>query len=85
MGMELVYLLATLKIPHSQMAAERAGFQIVGIVPACDRAMVAPGIVKRVYEALYAKVLVTDADVLRPDPQHLTPRTKALFDFLFAG
>jgi hypothetical protein len=84
MGMELIYGLITLKVSNMQMAMERAGFQIIGIVPASDRLMVAPGVIKRVYEAIYAKVLAADADVLRPQPQNLTPRTKALFDFLFA-
>ena len=65
--------------------SRRAGFQIVGIVPASDRLMVAPGVIKRVYEAIYVKVLAADADVLRPQSQSMTPRTKALYDFLFAG
>jgi hypothetical protein len=85
MGMELIYGLITLKVSNMQMAMERAGFQIIGIVPASDRLMVAPGVIKRVYEAIYVKVLAADADVLRPQSQNLTPRTKALFDFLFAG
>jgi len=45
--------------------------------------MVAPGVVKRVYEAFYAKVLVPDEDLLRPDPKNLSPKAKALFDLLF--
>jgi hypothetical protein len=50
MGMEIVYALAEFTIPNMQMVLERAGFQIVGIVPASDRLMVAPGVIKRVYE-----------------------------------
>jgi hypothetical protein len=46
--------------------------------------MVAPGVIKRVYEAIYVKVLVAEADVLRPQYEGMTPRTKALYDFLFA-
>jgi hypothetical protein len=34
------------------MIAERTGYAIVGIVPAYDRDMVSPAVVKRVYEAL---------------------------------
>ena len=34
--------------------------------------MVAPGVIKRVYEAIYIKVLAADADVLRPQPQSMT-------------
>jgi hypothetical protein len=84
MGMEVIYALAEFTIPNAQMVFERAGFQIVGIIPASDRLMVAPGVIKRVYEAIYVKVLAADADVLRPQPQSMTPRTKALYDFLFA-
>lgn len=85
MGMGLVYYRATLRVPHMQAVAEAAAFQIVGILPASDREMVAPGVVKHVYEAIYAKVLAAHTDVLRPQSECLTPRTKALFDLLFAG
>jgi hypothetical protein len=47
------------------------------------REMVAPGVVKRVYEAVYTKVLVADAGLLRPLRQNLTPRTRAFFESLF--
>src|SRR5262245_44037670 len=83
MGMEVIYGFAQFAIPNLQMVLERAGFQIVGIVPASDRQMVAPGVIKRVYEAYYVKVLAADANVLRPQFQSMTPRTKALYDFLF--
>jgi hypothetical protein len=85
MGMEVIYGLAEFTIPNMQMVLERAGFQIVGIVPASDRLMVAPGVTKRVYEAIYVKVLAADAEILRPQAESMTPRTKALYDFLFAG
>jgi len=39
--------------------------------------------VKRVYEAVFGKILVSDAEMLRPDPAHLTPRTRALFEQMF--
>jgi hypothetical protein len=85
MGMEVIYGLAEFAIPNMQMVFERAGFQLVGIVPASDRLMVAPGVIKRVYEAMYVKVLAADVDVLRPQADSMTPKTKALFDFLFAA
>ena len=85
MGMEVIYALAEFTIPNAQMVFERAGFRIVGIVPASDRLMVAPGVIKRVYEAMYVKVLAADADVLRPQAESMSPRTKALYDFLFAA
>lgn len=83
MGAGFIYGLATLKIPHMQLALERAGYQLLGFAPGYDREMVAPGVVKRVYEAFYAKVLVPDEDLLRPDPKDLSPKAKALFDVLF--
>jgi hypothetical protein len=83
MGAGFIYGLATLKIPNMQLALERAGYQLLGFAPGYDREMVAPGVVKRVYEALYAKVLVPDEDLLRPDPKNLSPKAKALFDVLF--
>jgi hypothetical protein len=83
MGMALAYFFATLQHPYSQMAAEKTGFQLIGVAPASDRMAIAPGVVKHVYEAIYAKVLAPESDVLRPLAENLTPRTKALFDFLF--
>ena len=83
MGAGFIYGLATLKIPNMQLALERAGYQLLGFAPGYDREMVAPGVVKRVYEAFYAKVLVPDEELLRPDPKNLSPRAKALFDVLF--
>lgn len=85
MGMEVIYALAEFTIPNMQMVLERAGFQIVGIIPASDRLMVAPEVIKRVYEAIYVKVLADDAEILRPQAESMTPRTRALYDFLFAG
>jgi hypothetical protein len=79
----LIYGMATLKVPHMQRALETAGWQLIGITPGYDREMVAPGVVKRVYEAMYAKVLVPDASLLRPEPHNLTARTRAFFDFVF--
>jgi hypothetical protein len=83
MGMGFIYGMATLKTPHVQRAFERAGWQLIGITPGYDREMVAPGVVKRVYEAVYTKVLVADDDLLRPQRQNLTPRTQAFFDWVF--
>jgi hypothetical protein len=83
MGAGFIYGLATLKVPHMQLALERAGYKLLGFAPGYDRELVAPGVVKRVYEAFYAKVLVPDADLLRPDPRNLSPTAKALFEHLF--
>ena len=83
MGMGMAFGMATLHMPYMQRALENLGFQLVGITPGYDREMVRPGVVKRVYEALYVKVLVDEDDLLRPDPGNLTPRTRALFEALF--
>jgi len=83
MGAGFVYGLATLKVPNMQLALERAGYRLLGFVPGYDREVVAPGLVKRVYEAVYAKVLVPDEDLLRPVPKNLSPKARALFEVLF--
>ena len=85
LGLGLAYGMATLKAPHAQRAFERAGWQLIGITPGYDREMVGPGSVKRVFEAVYAKVLVGDAGLLWPQHQNMTPRTRAMFDRLFAA
>lgn len=84
MGAELAYYFATLKSRHQQVIAERFGFDPVGIVPAFDRDMVAPQQIRRVYEILYAKVLIAPSGVLEPDPAVMTARTRALYNHLFA-
>lgn len=84
LGMGMAYGMATLHIPFMQRALEYHGFKLVGITPGYDREMVAPGVIKRVYEALYVKVLVEEEHLLRPDSENLTPRTRALFETLFS-
>lgn len=85
MGAEFLFGLATLKIPHMQNALEGAGWQLMGFTSGYDREQVAPGVIKRVFEAVYTKVLVSEEDLIRPDPKNLTPHAKALFDALFPG
>ncbi|AKM03254.1 GNAT family N-acetyltransferase [Burkholderia pyrrocinia] len=82
-GAEFVYTMATLKVPHMQVALERAGYLLVGFAPGYDREIGSDGAVKRIFEAVYGKVLVADEDMLRPDPANLTPKAKALFDLMF--
>jgi hypothetical protein len=83
MGAEFFFGLATLKIPHMQHALESVGWQLIGFTSGYDQEMVAPGIVKRVFEAVYCKVLVPEEELARPDPKNLTPRARALFEALF--
>jgi hypothetical protein len=83
MGAEFMYVMATLKIPNMRLALERAGYQLLGFAPGYDREVVAVGVVKRVYEAVFARVLVPDHGLLRPAPKTLTPKTGAPFALLF--
>ena len=82
-GAEFLFGLATLKIPHMQRALEGAGYQLVGFTSGYDREEVAPGVIKRVFEAAYCKSLVPEDELVRPDRNNLTPRAQALFDVLF--
>ena len=81
--MGLAYGMATLKAPHAQRAFERAGWRLIGITPGYDQEIVAPGVVRRVYEAVYTKVLVDEASLLRPERHNLTPETLGLLQHLF--
>jgi hypothetical protein len=83
MGAAFIYALVTLKHPFLQQGLEHAGYRLVGLFPGYDRELVAPGVVKRVYQAAYAKLLAPEDKVLRPDPKNLTPKAKALFEILF--
>ena len=85
MGAEFFFGLATLKIPHMQRALESAGWQLIGFTSGYDREEVAPGVVKRVFEGVYTKVLVPEEELLRPDPKNMTPTARALFEVLFPG
>lgn len=84
MGMGMVYGLATLKVPHMQRSFERAGWQLVGVMPGFDREVVESGVVKRVFEAIYVKVLAARAELMHPDPEGMTPATRGLYELLYA-
>ena len=83
MGAGFIYSMCTLKIPHMQLAFERAGYKLLGFAPGYDREVVSPGVVKRVFEAYYAKILVPLDELHVPDKKNLTPQTLALFKTLF--
>ena len=85
MGAAFIYALVTLKHPYMQQGLEHAGYRLLGFFPGYDRELVAPGVVKRVYQAVYAKLLAPENKVLRPDPKNMTPRTKELYELLFLG
>ena len=83
MGAGFIYSMCTLKTPHMQLAFERAGYKLLGFAPGYDKEIVAPGVIKRVFEAYYAKILVSESDLHLPDPANLTPKTMALFESIF--
>lgn len=84
MGAAFIYALVTLKNPYAQQALEHAGYRLLGFFPGRDREEVSPGVVKRVYQAVYAKLLAHPDQVHWPDPKNLTPRSRAVFDLLFS-
>ena len=83
MGAAFMYAIVTLKHPYAAQALERGGYRLLGFRPGYDRELV-DGVVKRVYQAVYAKLLAPEDRVLRPDPKNLTPGAKALFELLFS-
>lgn len=84
MGAAFIYGLATLQHTYAQRALERAGYRLLGFFPGYNREEVAPGVVKRVYQAAYAKLLVPEDEVHWPDPENMTPTAKALYGLLFS-
>lgn len=85
MGAELLEHIVTLESAHQQRVAEKHGYVLAGIIPAHDRDLVAADTVRRVFEALYVKVLVP-ADAIRlPPAGALTERTRAVWAALFGA
>lgn len=83
MGAGFIYSMCTLKTPHMQAAFERSEYKLLGFAPGYDKEIVSPGVVKRVFEAYYAKILVEESELQVPDPANLTPKTMALFQSMF--
>lgn len=83
MGAGFIYTLATMKMPQMQLALEHAGYQLIGFMPGYDREEVSPGVVRRVFEAGYAKRLAPAEEFLRPEDRNMTPSVKRLFDIIF--
>lgn len=84
MGAAFMYALSTLQSAHAQRALERAGYRLLGFFPGYDRAEVAPGVVKRVYQSVYAKLLVPEHQVHWPDVSRMTPHARSIYEVLFA-
>lgn len=83
MGAAFLYALATLQHPYAQRALESAGYRLLGFFPGYDRVEVTPGVVKRVYQAVYGKLLVSEDEVHWPQAKMMSPRAHALFELLF--
>jgi hypothetical protein len=84
MGMGMAYSLCTLKAPQMQRCFERSAWQLVGIMPGFDREVVEPGVVMRVFEAIYVKVLATQTELFHPGAQGMTEATRSLYELLYA-
>jgi len=83
-GAGMVYGLATMAHPYMQATFERVGWRLSGIMSGFDKEIIAPGQVRRVYEAIYVKVLALE-ELWRPRTQDMTPAVRTLFDLLHPG
>jgi GNAT superfamily N-acetyltransferase len=83
MGLQFIFSLATLKHRGSQRYFESMGYRLVGLVPGYDREEISPGVIKRVHEALYAKVLASHDVLLQPDPANMTSSVRRLYETVF--
>jgi hypothetical protein len=83
MGAAFLYAFAPLSTPYVQQSLERAGFRLLGFFPGRDREEVSPGVVKRVYQAVYAKLLVPEEQLHWPHPDKMTPRAREMYRLVF--
>lgn len=84
-GIETVVVMATLQDPYRQMAAERSGFRLVGILPAAGLRAVDGNSVKHSFEALYALSLVPPEQSYIPPSAEMAPDLAALADFVLGS
>jgi hypothetical protein len=82
-GAEVAFYQVTLKTIRQQKNAERHGYRLCGILPAIDRDAIAPGVVKRVYEGIFVKVLVPSTEVQLPAWNELGESARALWLAIF--
>lgn len=75
-GTDLALLSCTLRHPFLQRAAERAGWNLIGVMPAAERERVAPDTIKYRFEALYA--LQSLGQVAREERAARAPRMTTL-------
>ena len=84
MGLELAYYISTLRSKSNQFIAEKTGYKLVGIIPGNDRDQVSSGMSARVFEAIYAKLLIPPSDCLIPTVDSLTETTQKLWNHIFS-
>ena len=82
-GAELVQFMATLHMPQMQSAAEELGWLLVGIIPGSDIELLPDGHTRRVYEAVYVKVLCAPESLWPVRRGNMTPATLRLYGHLF--
>jgi hypothetical protein len=82
-GAEVAFYQVTLKGMRQQKNAERHGFRLCGLLPAIDRDAISPGVIKRVYEGVYVKVLAPPSEVHIPDWLDLGESARALWLTIF--
>jgi RimJ/RimL family protein N-acetyltransferase len=82
-GAEIIENYATLQHSYSQAVLEKCGFKLVGIVPVTGGTPARPGTARRVFEALYVKLLVPPEEFLEPSLDALLPETRRLYEHLF--
>ncbi|MCY1058221.1 GNAT family N-acetyltransferase [Nannocystis sp. SCPEA4] len=81
-GAEAVVTRATLRHRRAQIAAERAGLCLWGLIPASERVLVGPGVIKRGFEAFYGVSLVPPEQSRWPTPVSLPPHRAAWARFV---
>jgi hypothetical protein len=82
-GAEVAFYQVTLKTNRQQRNAERHGFRLCGILPAIDRDAISPGVVRRVYEGIYVKVLASTNEVHSPRWADLEEPARRLWRAVF--
>ena len=79
-GLEFIYAMATLRHIGAQRWFEFMGYQLVGFAPGYDREEISPGVVKRVVEAIYAKSLIPNDELLLPSVDQMTPTVRKAYE-----
>lgn len=83
MGIAMAFNHVSLKNPYAQQLVESAGFKLIGIMPASDREMVVPGVIKHVPEALYVKIYAPPNELFTPTDECMTPDVRQMWHRLF--